>query len=101
MRSSGAIPAEAALLIDLLVGERLLSVGARVTHNPSTGEETRESTIEPTHEALLRQWGILDGWLTEDFGLLRPVRPQEAQIGRELHASHSTLKVVTTSRICA
>ena len=28
------------------------------------------ATIEPTHEALLRQWGLLDGWLKEDFGLL-------------------------------
>jgi WD40 repeat protein len=64
------IPPEAAPLIDLLVEERLLSVDTRVTRDLKTGEETRESTIEPTHEALLRQWGLLDGWLTEDFGLL-------------------------------
>ena len=25
-------------------------------------------TIEPAHEALLRQWGLLQGWLAEDFG---------------------------------
>lgn len=64
------IPQEAAPLIDLLVEERLLSVDTRVTRNAKTGEETRESTIEPTHEALLRQWGLLEGWLKEDFGLL-------------------------------
>ena len=64
------IPPEAAPLIDLLVEERLLSVDTRVARDSKTGEETRESTIEPTHEALLRQWGLLDGWLTEDFGLL-------------------------------
>ena len=33
-------------------------------------KETGEATIEPAHEALLRQWGVLDGWLTEDAGLL-------------------------------
>ena len=33
-------------------------------------KETGEATIEPAHEALLRQWGMLDGWLTEDAGLL-------------------------------
>ena len=64
------IPAEAAPLIDLLVEERLLSVDTRSTRAPATREETRELTIEPTHEALLRQWGLLDGWLKEDFGLL-------------------------------
>src|SRR5277367_283739 len=83
------IPAEAAPLVDLLVEERLLSVDARVTRDPKTGEETRESTIEPTHEALLRQWGLLDGWLTEDFGLLatlegikRAARDWDAIAGR-------------------
>jgi WD40 repeat protein len=64
------IPAEAAPLIDLLVEERLLSVDTRSTRDPKTGAETHQSTIEPTHEALLRQWGLLDGWLKEDFGLL-------------------------------
>jgi len=64
------IPAEAAPLINLLVEERLLSVDTRSTRDPNTGEETRQTTIEPTHEALLRQWGLLDDWLKEDFGLL-------------------------------
>ena len=64
------IPAEAAPLIDLLVEERLLSSDTRAERDPASGEETRAATIEPTHEALLRQWGLLDGWLKEDFGLL-------------------------------
>jgi hypothetical protein len=63
-------PAEPAPLIDLFVEERLLSVDTRVSRDSKTGDETRESTVEPTHEALLRQWGLLDGWLTEDFGRL-------------------------------
>ena len=57
-------------MIDLLVEERLLSADTRLMRDPNTGEETHESTIEPTHEALLRQWGLLDGWLKEDFGRL-------------------------------
>src|SRR5262249_42158123 len=32
--------------------------------------DTGETTIEPAHEALLRQWGLLQGWLEEDTGLL-------------------------------
>jgi hypothetical protein len=32
--------------------------------------DTGEVTIEPAHEALLRQWGVLEGWLVEDAALL-------------------------------
>jgi hypothetical protein len=64
------IPAEAAPLIDLLAEERLLSLDTSLAREVGTGAETRIATIEPTHEALLRQWGMLDGWLKEDFGLL-------------------------------
>ena len=56
------IPAEARPLIQHLVEQRLLSTDV----NKNTGE----ATIEPAHEALLRQWGLLQGWLTEDAGLL-------------------------------
>ncbi len=54
-------------MIDLLVEERLLSRDTRVKRDPQTGDEIREPTIEPTHEALLRQWGLLGGWLKHDF----------------------------------
>jgi formylglycine-generating enzyme required for sulfatase activity len=56
------IPAEARPLADLLVDQRLLST--------DIAKDTGEKTIEPAHEALLRQWGMLQGWLTEDSGLL-------------------------------
>jgi formylglycine-generating enzyme required for sulfatase activity len=56
------IPAEARPLIDLLVDQRLLST--------DVAADTGEKTIEPAHEALLRQWSLLQGWLAEDAGLL-------------------------------
>ena len=64
------IPGEALPLIDLLVEERLLSTDAQVTKDAITGVESLSVTIEPAHEALLRQWDLLQGWLTEDAGLL-------------------------------
>ncbi len=64
------IPEEAAPLIDLLVEERLLATDTVATKDAATGAESRIVTIEPAHEALLRQWGLLQGWLDEDFGLL-------------------------------
>lgn len=56
------IPAEARPLMDLLVDQRLLST--------DVSKETGEKTVEPAHDALLRQWGLLNGWLQEDRGLL-------------------------------
>jgi formylglycine-generating enzyme required for sulfatase activity len=56
------IPAESRPLIDKLVAQHLLATD--VAH------DTGEVTIEPAHEALLRQWGLLQGWLAEDAGLL-------------------------------
>ena len=54
------IPAEARPLIQHLVEQRLLAT--------DVNKDTGEAIIEPAHEALLRQWGLLDGWLTEDAG---------------------------------
>jgi formylglycine-generating enzyme required for sulfatase activity/class 3 adenylate cyclase len=56
------IPEEARPLIVHLVEQRLLAT--------DISRETDEQTIEPAHEALLRQWGPLEGWLAEDAGLL-------------------------------
>ncbi len=56
------IPAEARPLIQHLVEQRLLAT--------DVNKDTGEATIEPAHEALLRQWGLLGGWLTEDAALL-------------------------------
>jgi formylglycine-generating enzyme required for sulfatase activity len=57
------IPAEAVALIDLFVDQRLLAT--------DVGAGTGDPTIEPAHEALLRQWGLLRSWLAEDTGQLR------------------------------
>ncbi len=65
----GDIPAESVPLIDLMIEERLLSTDT-VLEKDATGKEVRVGMIEPTHESLLRQWGMLAGWLDEDFGLL-------------------------------
>ena len=62
------IPAEAEPLIQLLVEQRLLATD-RITVREGEKEKT-EVTIEPAHESLLRQWGLLRGWLEEDFGAL-------------------------------
>jgi tetratricopeptide (TPR) repeat protein len=56
------IPEEARPLLNLLVEERLLT--------RDVDKQTGEATVEPAHEALLRQWGGLKGWLEEDFGRL-------------------------------
>jgi tetratricopeptide (TPR) repeat protein len=62
------IPHEAAPLVALLVEQRLLSTDRIVLREGDN--ERSEVTIEPAHEAMLRQWGLLRGWLEEDFGAL-------------------------------
>jgi formylglycine-generating enzyme required for sulfatase activity len=59
------IPEESRPLIDLLLVQRLLT--------SDKDEETGEETIEPAHEALLRQWSVLEGWLKEDAGKLSAI----------------------------
>jgi formylglycine-generating enzyme required for sulfatase activity len=56
------IPVEARPLINHLVNHHLLST--------DVSKVTGEKTIEPAHEALLRQWGMLEGWLKQDTALL-------------------------------
>ncbi len=55
------IPVECLPLLKNLVEQRLLA-----TDVAATGE----TTIEPAHEALLRQWSLLEGWLADDAALL-------------------------------
>jgi len=59
------VPAEARPLIELMVSQRLLAT--------DIDKPTGERTIEPAHEALLRQWGALDGWLVEDSAALATI----------------------------
>ena len=56
------IPPEARPLIQHFVEQRLLATDVALNSG--------EHTIEPAHEALLRQWSLLQGWLAEDAGLL-------------------------------
>lgn len=56
------IPTEAKPIILHLIEQRLLATDVDAL--------TNEATIEPAHEALLRQWGLLQGWLEEDFAAL-------------------------------
>ncbi len=64
------IPRDAWGLIDLLVEERLLTTDFTTERDRVTGVERQVMTIEPAHEALLRQWTKLQGWLEEDRGFL-------------------------------
>lgn len=56
------IPADSHPLLRNLVEQRLLTTDQLA--------RTGERTIEPAHEALLRQWSLLGSWLTDDAALL-------------------------------
>ena len=56
------IPPECRPLLENLVEQRLLTT--------DTDARSGETTIEPAHEALLRQWSLLEGWLAHDSELL-------------------------------
>ena len=56
------IPPECRPLLGNLVEQRLLTT--------DTDAQSGETTIEPAHEALLRQWSLLKGWLAHDSELL-------------------------------
>lgn len=94
------IPAEARPLIDLLVEQRLLST--------DVAKDTGERTIEPAHEALLRRWGLLQGWLEEDTGLLsvldgikRGARDWAANLKARPWLAHSGERIGAAARLMA
>jgi WD40 repeat protein len=62
------VPAEAAPLIRLLVEQRLLATDRIIRRDGD--REWYEITIEPSHEAVLREWILLRGWLAEDLAAL-------------------------------
>lgn len=66
------IPPEAQPLIEHLVEERLLSKEQLWRRDEATGEARPqgEAVVEPVHEALLRRWTLLRGWLEEDASRL-------------------------------
>jgi formylglycine-generating enzyme required for sulfatase activity len=92
------IPAAARPMIDLLVEQRLLST--------DVAQDTKEATIEPAHEALLRQWGLLQAWLEEDAefliwldGVKRAARDWQAK-GKEIRwLGHSGERLVYAERL--
>jgi len=92
------IPPEARPMIQHLVEQRLLAT--------DVAKDTGESTIEPVHEALLRQWGLLEGWLTEDAGLLavlegvkRASRDWAANDGDKAWLAHATDRLAAAERL--
>jgi formylglycine-generating enzyme required for sulfatase activity len=92
------IPTEARPLIQYLVEQRLLAT--------DVAKDTGEKTIEPAHEALLRQWGLLDGWLAEDAGLLavlegvkRASRDWAANAKNTAWLAHATDRLAAAERL--
>jgi len=94
------IPAEARPLIQHLVEQRLLAT--------DLDRDTGESTIEPAHEALLRQLSLLQGWLAEDAGLLavlegvkRASRDWAANDRDAAWLTHATDRLAAAERLSA
>src|ERR1700732_3966335 len=94
------IPAEARPLIQHLVEQRLLAT--------DVNKDPAEATAEPAHEALLRQWGLLDGWLTEDAALLavlegvkRASRDWAANNRNAAWLAHATDRLAAANRLSA
>jgi formylglycine-generating enzyme required for sulfatase activity len=94
------IPAEARPLVQHLVEQRLLAT--------DVSKDTGEAIIEPAHEALLRQWGLLDGWLADDAGLLavlegikRASRDWAANNRGRAWLSHQTDRLAAAQRLSA
>lgn len=92
------IPEDAQPLVKLLVEQRLLST--------DFAENTREQTIEPAHEALLRQWSALQNWLQEDFAALtmlesvkRAARDWDANAKSEDWLAHRAGRLEDTERV--
>jgi formylglycine-generating enzyme required for sulfatase activity/class 3 adenylate cyclase len=92
------IPSEARPLIQHLIEQRLLAT--------DVAKDTGEKTIEPAHEALLRQWGLLQGWLAEDAGLLavleavkRASRDWAANAKNGAWLAHATDRLAAAERL--
>lgn len=91
------IPTEAQPLMKIMVEERLLAV--------DRDPVTREETIEPAHEALLRQWGDLDKWLQENlgdysaiYGVKRQARDWASSGKNKEWLSHTGLRLLEAQR---
>jgi WD40 repeat protein len=94
------VPEEARPLVELLVEQRLLAT--------DVDRATGERTIEPAHEALLRQWGALESWLTEDsadLGILEALRRAaiewEANARGAEYLAHTGARLATAEQAAA
>ncbi len=94
------VPDEARPLIELMVEQRLLST--------DTDKATGERTIEPAHEALLRKWGALDGWLAEDSAdlslleaLRRAATDWDANVRAAEYLAHKGARLSTAEQVAA
>lgn len=88
------VPVEARPLIELMVEQRLLAT--------DIDKATNERTIEPAHEALLRQWGALDGWLIEDSADLATIEAlRRAATDWEANARGAEYLVHTGARLAS
>ena len=95
-----AIPDEARPLIMHLVEQRLLATDVE--------EETGAQVIEPAHEALLRQWGLLDDWLGGDAealtvlaGVKRAARDWNANARSPAWLDHTEGRLTAVENITA
>ncbi len=108
------IPTDARPLIEHLVEQRLLVTDVAKDTGETTIEATHEAqlhgviTIEAAHEALLRQWGQLQAWLTEDAALLavlegvkRASRDWAANNHDRAWLTHSTDRLASAERLTA
>ncbi len=92
------IPPESLPLIRQLVEQRLIAT--------DMAHDTGELTIEPAHEALLRQWGLLQEWLKEDAtslgvmeGVRRAAREWEENGRNAIWLTHKTGRLELAERL--
>ena len=92
------IPLESLPLIRQLVEQRLIAT--------DMAHDTGELTIEPAHEALLRQWGLLQEWLKEDAtslgvmeGVRRAAREWEENGRNAIWLTHKTGRLELAERL--
>jgi hypothetical protein len=92
------IPEEARPLIQHFIAHRLLATDTN---------ERGEITVEPAHEALLRQWTILKGWLEEDAAALSALetlrnacRDWEANLREDKWLIHTGGRLDDAEQLC-
>ncbi len=103
------VPQEARPLVAHMVAERLLATERvfEVDGGDALGlVGAGETTVEPAHEALLRQWGLLKGWLAEDAAQLsaleavaRATRDWEANARNTAWLSHQAGRLEDAERL--